>query len=70
MKKEDCIHPEYALVPGENMPLVYGSTATQRCTLCEAWRAHSHTSQPDNSYSNRWRDGSEYAEAIKPVEVW
>lgn len=67
--KEKCTHPEYALQAGENMPLVYGSSRTQVCTLCGSWRPHSHN-KPPNDKLDHWRDASEYEEAIKEKEVW
>jgi hypothetical protein len=36
--RPNCSHPEHRRREGERMRVVYGSGATEECTLCGAWR--------------------------------
>jgi hypothetical protein len=38
MLKDNCTHPQFAVQSGQRYPLRYGSSATDECTLCGAFR--------------------------------
>lgn len=68
--KKNCVHPEYALAPGDRVPLLYGSAPTEHCSLCGSFRiVHDESRSSKNSLSN-WKPASALPEAMRESETY
>ena len=60
---ENCSHANTKR--GEDMPLVYGSARTEVCVDCGSFRQRTHHDEVPMGFAGRWRQASEYDDAIR-----